>query len=375
MSPPTALRYYTAPFFRINRTGPRLPYMPDFWRHSGYHLTTSDGNGDLVPTDDFLRAYFARPEIAPVAQSCVRERDMFDRLMVDPYMKVGVEELAGLADRDARENYAIVLRFRDHLVAAGTLEAAYRSLFIDAHGKAVDFAAHGLPPLFADQLVQIILRGILEPCSNGLQARAAELMFRVQRAHVDDGQVLLADLETIEARMAVTPNVPDFGNIGRLLAQAQTQLRKVELDVLADDNADCYWARDERHDVALQLNFGRPGLAALCRVIELWVMHFFRVRVRVEPVRGLDSARMRWFVGLDSVATMLMNDIYNGIAPDEERRRRILCMMKLEIDEADEESSGQKSSPVYLSLAMDEQGNTRMKPQNLLTNLPFGLRL
>ena len=130
-----------------------------------------------------------------------------------------------------------------------------------------------------------------------------------------------------------------YGGIGRLIMEAQTSLKTVDLEVLQTANASLYWARDERHDTALPLNFGRPGLTALCRVIELWVAHFFRVRVRVEPVRSLESARMRWYVGLDSAATTLMNDIYNGVVPDEGRRRRMLCMMKLEIEEADDESS------------------------------------
>ena len=30
--------------------------MPDFWQDSGYHLTARDANGQLEPTDEFLRA-------------------------------------------------------------------------------------------------------------------------------------------------------------------------------------------------------------------------------------------------------------------------------------------------------------------------------
>ena len=330
--------------------------MPDFWRHSGYHLAGKDADGRLLPTDDLLRAYLARPEVAPIAESCAHERELFGRLMKAPLLKIAGDDLALLADPDARENYAVVLRFRDYLVESGTLEAAYRGLFADRSGKASDFATRGLPPLFADQLAQMILRNVLDDCDEALHLRAAELFFREQRAHVEDGQVLLADAETVETKAAMAAEAAGFGNIGRLLAQAQTPLRKIEMDVLDADNANDYWRRDERHDTALQVNFGRLGLSALCRVI-------------------LDSARMRWYSGLDATSTVLMNEIYNGRAPDDERRKRILCMMKLEVVEAGMDTPPPQVPEVFLSLAMDEQGNVRMKPQNLLTNLPFALRV
>ena len=48
--------------------------MPDFWRDSGFHLLKRRENGHLEVTDDFLRAYFLRPEVAPVEESCPAER-------------------------------------------------------------------------------------------------------------------------------------------------------------------------------------------------------------------------------------------------------------------------------------------------------------
>jgi hypothetical protein len=348
--------------------------MPDFWRHSGYHLAERNIDGRLLPTDDLLRAYFARPEVAPVAESCADERALFARLIAEPRLDIGADVLGRLADPDARENYAVVLRFRDHLLEAGTLETAYRRLFVGADGKTLDFAAHRVPPLFADQLAQMILRNALGDDCPAIQARAAELFFRDQRAHVEDGQVLLADAETVAASAEAVVDASGFGNIGKLLAQAQTPLRKVDIEVLDDANAADYWERDERHDTALQINFGRAGMAGLCRVIERWVGHFFAVQVRVDPLRSLDSARMRWYSGLDAASTALMNAIYNGKAPADEERRRILCMMKLEAVENKGVAAAPNGRAVYLALAMDEEGNVRMKPQNLLTNLPFDLR-
>ena len=49
--------------------------------------------------------------------------------------------------------------------------------------------------------------------------------------------------------------------------------------------------------------------------------------------------------------------------------RLILCLFSLEADEGfAPEMAGRK---VYLGLSMDETGTMRMKPQNLLGNLPL----
>ena len=87
--------------------------MPDFWRSSGYHLLEPAAQGRLAVTDAFLRAYFLRPEIQPVAESCAAERRLHASLLEAPRRAVSTAELAALADPDARENYALVLAFRD----------------------------------------------------------------------------------------------------------------------------------------------------------------------------------------------------------------------------------------------------------------------
>ena len=38
-----------------------------FWLTSGWHLLIRDENGHMVPTVDFMRAYFMRDEVAPEA--------------------------------------------------------------------------------------------------------------------------------------------------------------------------------------------------------------------------------------------------------------------------------------------------------------------
>ena len=322
-------------------------------------------------TDDYLRAYFARPEVAPVADSCAQERKLFAALLDDPRRAVSSAEIDAMADLDAREAYRIVLRFRELLLAAGTVEGCYLALFRSPDRAVRDFAASGLPPLFVDQMAQAILRNLLEGCDDALMVRAAELMFREQRAHVDDGRIILADLEAVEMNAARAQDGSQYGGIGRLIVEAKTTLKAVELDVLHSENSEIYWVRDERHDTALQLNFGREGLTALCRVLERWIGHFFGVAVSIKPVRSIDNARLNWYCGLDREATALFNDLYNGVELDYERSRRILCLMELSFDDRNLLRPDVKDAPIYLALAMDQNKEVRMKPQNLLVNLPI----
>ena len=106
-------------------------------------------------TDDFLRAYLARPEIGPVEESCAEELALHRALLANPRLEVGAERLAALADPDARENYEVWLGFRDVLVSRATLEDGYLALVRGG-------GAGRVPALFLDQLVHVILRTMLE---------------------------------------------------------------------------------------------------------------------------------------------------------------------------------------------------------------------
>src|SRR3954462_9158988 len=85
--------------------------LPDFWRNSGFHLLERDPEGRLRVTDDFLRAYYLRPEVHPVEESCDDELALHAALMDSPRRPVSEKELTALKDRDAEDNYRTVLRF------------------------------------------------------------------------------------------------------------------------------------------------------------------------------------------------------------------------------------------------------------------------
>src|SRR5438876_958254 len=47
--------------------------MRDFWLACGHHLTERNADGHLLITDEFLKAYLARPELAPPPEACAVE--------------------------------------------------------------------------------------------------------------------------------------------------------------------------------------------------------------------------------------------------------------------------------------------------------------
>ncbi|MFQ5773924.1 MAG: DUF6352 family protein [Kiloniellaceae bacterium] len=344
--------------------------MPDFWRDSGYHLLERTARGHLAVTDDFVRAYFLRPEVRPVEDSCAAERSLHEALLRNPREAVSQDRLAALADPDARENYRVVLRFRDRLVEAGTVEECYLRTFLPQSGPGPGAGRVDIPPLFVDQMAHVILRAILDGCADGLRVRAAELLFREQKITINDGAVMAADAETV----AMYATTGGFGSLGRLIIEAQTPLRTVELDVLGEDNADLYWGRDQRYDTVLILNFAGPGLDALCRVLEAWVRHFLDVAVSIQPVQEISDDKWVWHVGLDAEGTKLLNDLYDGAEVGEARLARLLALFRLEFAEPSVMLASIAGRRVYLAMAMTPEGLLRLKPQNLLVNLPLAER-
>ena len=72
----------------------------DFWLTSGWHLLIRDENGYMVPTVEFMRAYFMRDEVAPEAQSCPAELALHKKLKDDPFASVAPTDLFEIKDKD-----------------------------------------------------------------------------------------------------------------------------------------------------------------------------------------------------------------------------------------------------------------------------------
>ena len=328
--------------------------MPDFWLSCGHHLLDRDEGGGLLVTDEFLKAYLARPELAPPPDACPAERSLYAALLADPRRPVTSAEIAALADTDARENWSLITGFRDRLVRHKTVEAAYLDL--------VRRGVAGTPPLFIDQLVHVILRNIFDSCEDVFMLRAAELFFRPQRLNVHDGSLVAADEEKVSGAnpQPVSPLVAMLG-----LPTAG------EIDVLNEANADTYWNRSDLFDMALDLTAGRRGLDALGKAIEKWIAHLLSADVDIEPLVEASNVNLAWYVGLDAEATRIGDALWSGVELDEATRQRIVGLYRLFFRNPEIVLDKATGEPIYLILAMTPERTLRMKPQNLVTGLPI----
>jgi hypothetical protein len=330
--------------------------MSDFWVSSGHHLLDRDEHGWLVPTDAFLKAYFARPELMPPDDACDAERALHAALLADPQRVVSQDEIAALADADARENWEVMLAFRGRLLASPTLEAAYLDL--------VRGGMSGTPLLFVNQLTQVILRNALEGCTDAFVLRSAELFFRPQRSSVHEGALLLADAEVVELQEESRRNTAP------LLAMFSGPAVS-ELDILDADNAASYGHRNESFDLVLSFGGGVASRAALATAIEIWVRHLLGVAVTVEPVAQAEEADWAWFVGLDAGSMRVGNQLWRGEATRDEDLERIVGLFALRFDDPAEAFPSIGTRPVWLFLSTTSDGMVRMKPQNLIVGLPL----
>lgn len=333
---------------------------PALWKSSGRHLVTRASNGWLEVTPELLRAYYTRPEIHPVEESCANEHRLFEALMDDPLRAVGEGELDAIADRDTADNYRVVLRFRDHLAGAGTIEQAYLDLFTRAEPLII-------PPVFVEQMVHLILAGVLEGETDAFVARAAELFFRDQKVTTGDGQIMFADAEVVEMRSRGS----GFGVLGALLSEAGATLREATIDVLGEDNAAQYMARSDRFDFALDFRFNQRGPAAFGEVVAKWVRHFLGVEARVQAMQSIHDEQWTWHVGLDAESTRILNALYTGGELPEGGSDRLAALFRMEFDDPNVLVETVRGKAVYLGLAMNGDNIVRMKPQNLLVNLPL----
>ncbi|MCK1735632.1 hypothetical protein IVA79_16980 [Bradyrhizobium sp. 138] len=327
--------------------------MNDFWIACGHHLLDRDEGGGLRVTDDFLKAYFARPELMPPEDACPAERRLHRELLADPRQAVGAKEVAALADPDARENWQFVLAFRDLLVRHPTVEAAYLAF--------VRSGANDLPPLFVNQLVHVILRNALDGCDDPFVLRAAELFFRVQRVLPHEQAVLLGDEEIIGGR-SPTPVLSLMSMLG-----ATTD---AVVDVLSEENAGGYWQRSDQFDMALDLTAGGRGPTALAQAMTRWIAHLLGIDVMIEPLRALQDEKLTWYVGLDADATRLGDRLWHGEELDQRSADRVLALFRLTFADPRRTLDDVRDEPVYLILSMTADQKLRLKPQNLLTGLP-----
>ena len=155
------------------------------------------------------------------------------QLTEDPFTEVVPTDLFEILDKDVVHNYQAVLRFRDFLSNFKSLEDAYMAI---TRGAQVKF-----PPLFVEQMAQIILRNILDGVNDPMQIRAAELMFRDQLVTINDGRIMVADYATVQMQIGV-----------QKLLEENTTENETAIDVLATETADEYWQRSDKFNTSIE---------------------------------------------------------------------------------------------------------------------------
>lgn len=326
--------------------------MRDFWLSCGHHLLDRSEDGGLMLTDEFLMAYLARPEMMPPPDACMAERELYQAMLDDPRRPVAPPQIAVIADDDARENWEFMISWRDHLVRSATLEAAYLAI-----------VRQGLtfPPILLDQLVQVILRNVLDDCDDALVLRAAEMFFRPQKLTLHQGSLIAADEETA-SRVGSSPLSPLVSMLGLPAAAG--------VEVLSDANSGMYWERSDSFDMALDLTAGRRGVAALGDVVTRWVRHLLGVEVQIHALTELRDV-LTWYVGLDATATRIGDALWSGDELDQTTRALVVGLYRLTFADDVEIVESVRGAPIYLIAAMSNDQVLRLKPQNLIVGLPI----
>ena len=368
----------------------------DLWPACGATWLEPDAQGWLAPTPDYFRAWLTRPELELVPESCRAEAALHRSLSTDPLRPVREAEFAAVKDDDVRSNYRHFIALRDGLVKARTLQGWLLALWRGGN--------QGTPPVFIAQVVQAVVRQLLvggpraaDEGADAVTARAAELLFREQRVSRHEGRWFAGDRATLDLER----ETHGFGDLGRLLAQAQQPLRAAEMQVLQAGNAQAYWAEATRtprsgsaalarhgflldlthtieqdlgHNLVFRLTQARSGLQGLAVVLQRWVQHLLGVEVTITPLEKIDDPQWRWHVGLDVESTALLNDLYEDQPVDSERLQRLISLFKLDFADPRDMAAAVAGKPVYLGLMASPDMLLRVKPQNLLLSLPLAQR-
>lgn len=349
----------------------------DFWPNCGHQTLAVDDDNRLCVSDDFLRLFYARPELAPVDESCAAECALHARLMDTPKAAVGAHEIARIEDGDARENYRFALAFRDLLLQYTTLENAYLNVVSARFGQKI-------PPVLVDWLVQIILKHILLQMDENLvsgrgetpldsyRLRAAELFFRRQKADLSAG-IVLADADWLR-RHSRPQQQQGLGLLESLIQQAGgvvADARQEAIEVLTDSNSAVYYRHSESYRLALDFGFTQAGIHAFAQVLAAWLSHFHGITGSITPLQEIQDDHWRWHIGLDVESNALLNKLYRNLSLDENEQNRLLALFRLDIETHSCLRPETAGYPVYLGLALNENRELRLKPQNLLLNLPL----
>ena len=91
-------------------------------------------------------------------------------------------------------------------------------------------------------------------------------------------------------------------------------------------------------------------------------------------MRAVEDHGWAWHIGLDAESTALLNGLWRGDEVEPGNLRRLLALFRLDFEDSAVVRADVAGRPIYMALSMNENSVVRMKPQNLLLNLPLASR-
>ena len=95
------------------------------------------------------------------------------------------------------------------------------------------------------------------------------------------------------------------------------------------------------------------------------------IGVTIEPMIQLREANLAWYVGLETDATPIGDLLWQGDDLEEVTMTQVAGQFRLTFRDQSAVLDKVTGEPVYLILAMTPDKLIRLKPQNLVTGLPF----
>ena len=74
---------------------------------------------------------------------------------------------------------------------------------------------------------------------------------------------------------------------------------------------------------------------------------------------------------MDKDATRILNALYKGEVVPADDAQQLIALFRMDIEDQSSVIPSMRGKPVYLALGMSKAKRVKMKPQNLLMNMPL----
>ena len=334
--------------------------MKNIWNTSGHSLLLNKNSKDksLELSSQFLKSYLTRPELALSNESCEGEVKLHNDFKKKPLDSIKSIKNYNIKDKDTVYNWEAFKIFCDHLK-----RNSYKVIpsYINA------FKYNNIAPLFIDHLTHIVSKEILWSINDCLIMRSAELFFRSQKILNKEDILYSVDEDVYNIKSKYYETKP----LDKLFLENDKDIVDAGFIIIKEGDMENYIPYSDTFDTALDVTFSHSGLDALCRAMEMWINYFHNTICKIYPVQKINDPKWSWHTGLDKISSGILNDLYNSKNVSDIRIQNFISLFRLELSNNFPVSKHMKGKPIYLGLATDENKIFKLKPQNLIFNLPL----